>query len=114
MLENTLRILKHKGVCGLLIAFFYMFKANFYRRFLGRRHLKKRIHDYWMYLDTLDQGIGRTLILFGVREEDHRIILHEVLKPGMTVLDIGANIKSPIQFLMRGMGNQTEMTVRIP
>jgi FkbM family methyltransferase len=92
MLENALRILKHKGPGGLTVAVFYLFKANVYRRLLGRRHIKKRIHGYWMYLDTLDRGIGRTLILFGRREEDHRIILQKVLKPGMTVLDIGANI----------------------
>jgi FkbM family methyltransferase len=92
MLSNTLRILKHKGVTGLLVALYYLFKSNIFRRLFGRTHLKKRIFDYWMYLDTLDQGIGRTLILFGCREEDHRIILQKVLKPGMTVLDIGANI----------------------
>jgi FkbM family methyltransferase len=92
MFENTLRILKHKGVSGLVIALYYLAKANLYRRLLGRQHLKKKIFDFWMWLDTMDQGIGRTLILFGRREEDHRIILQKVLKPGMTVLDIGANI----------------------
>jgi FkbM family methyltransferase len=92
MIENTLRILKHKGITGLVIALYYLLKANVYRRILGRQHVKKRIFGFWMYLDTLDQGIGRTLILFGRREEDHRIILQRVLKPGMTVLDIGANI----------------------
>ncbi|MBT6587565.1 MAG: FkbM family methyltransferase [Rhodospirillaceae bacterium] len=92
MLENSLRILKHKGVTGFVIALYYLAKANIYRRLLGQRYLKKKIFNYWMWLDTLDRGIGRTLILFGQREEDHRIILQKVLKPGMTVLDIGANI----------------------
>lgn len=92
MFENTLRILKHKGVSGLTIAVYYLIKANVYRRLFGKQHIKKKIFDFWMWLDTMDQGIGRTLILFGQREEDHRIILQRVLKPGMTVLDIGANI----------------------
>ena len=92
MIENALRIVRHKGIFALIVALYYLAKSNFYRRVLNLRHVKKRIHGYWMYLDTLDRGIGRTLILFGQREEDHRIILHKVLRPGMTVLDIGANI----------------------
>ncbi|MCB1828422.1 MAG: FkbM family methyltransferase, partial [Coxiellaceae bacterium] len=53
---------------------------------------KKRIYNYKMWLDTTDPGISRTLILFGKREIDHKIMLEQALKPGMTVLDIGANI----------------------
>ena len=37
-------------------------------------------------------GISRSLILFGTREVDHKIILERVLEPDMTVFDIGANI----------------------
>jgi len=58
----------------------------------GRRFIKKRIYDYEMYLDLEDRGISRTLLLFGQREMEHKIILERVLKPGMTVLDIGCNI----------------------
>lgn len=45
-----------------------------------------------MYLDLEDRGISRTLLLFGERELEHKIILEKVLKSGMTVLDIGCNI----------------------
>jgi len=45
-----------------------------------------------MFLDVQDKGLSRTLLLFGKRELDHRYILQLVLKPGMTILDIGANI----------------------
>ncbi|GJL54515.1 MAG: hypothetical protein NPIRA02_16470 [Nitrospirales bacterium] len=45
-----------------------------------------------MHLDLKDKGICRSLILFGTREVDHKIILEKVLKHGMKVLDIGANI----------------------
>ena len=45
-----------------------------------------------MYLDPRDKGISRTLLLFGERELDHRIILKKVLSKNMKVFDIGANI----------------------
>ena len=45
-----------------------------------------------MYLDNFDKGISRTLILYGERELEHKLMLERVLKPGMSVLDIGANI----------------------
>ncbi|MEQ8247517.1 MAG: FkbM family methyltransferase [Alphaproteobacteria bacterium] len=45
-----------------------------------------------MFLDVNDRGISRTLLLFGRREEDHRRILNRVLRKGMNVFDIGANI----------------------
>lgn len=112
MLENTLRILRHKGITGLMIALYYLAKANIYRRLLGRRHLKKKIFNFWMWLDTLDQGIGRTLILFGRREEDHRIILQKVLKPGMTVLDIGANI-GYYAMMERGLVGETGRIIAV-
>ena len=45
-----------------------------------------------MFLDPRDKGISRTLLLFGKRELDHKIILEKVLKKNMKVFDIGANI----------------------
>ena len=45
-----------------------------------------------MFLDLQDRGISRTLLLFGERELEHKKMLEEVLEPGMSVLDIGANI----------------------
>jgi FkbM family methyltransferase len=62
------------------------------QRLLGQRFVERRIYDYKMLLDLDDYGISRTLLLFGERELEHKIMLERVLKPGMTVLDIGANI----------------------
>ena len=45
-----------------------------------------------MLLDTHDRGISRTLILFGERELEHRKLLQDIIRPGMTIFDIGANI----------------------
>ena len=61
-------------------------------RAAGRRYFQKRIYDYSMLLDLEDRGISRTLLLFGERELEHKEMLERVLRPGMTVLDIGANI----------------------
>lgn len=59
---------------------------------LGQRFVERQIYSYRMLLDLQDLGISRTLLLFGERELEHKIMLERVLKAGMTVLDIGANI----------------------
>jgi len=45
-----------------------------------------------MVLDLYDNGLSRTLIFFGTRELDHKLVLERELKEGMTLLDLGANI----------------------
>ena len=45
-----------------------------------------------MNLLTNDNGISRSLILFGTREEDKKYILKNILNTNMNVFDIGANI----------------------
>ena len=45
-----------------------------------------------MYLLTNDNGISRSLILFGKREEDKIFILNKIFKKDMNIFDIGANI----------------------
>ena len=45
-----------------------------------------------MYLLTNDNGISRSLILFGKREEDKIYILNKILNENMNIFDIGANI----------------------
>lgn len=61
-------------------------------RVLGRRYLLRRIHDYSMYLDVTDRGLSRSLLLFGTREVDHKVMLERIVRPGMTIFDIGGNI----------------------
>ncbi len=92
MLSSAARVLHHKGIGGFAKAAANRAVMAAYRDVLRAGYMKKRIHDYDMYLDLNDLGISRTLLLFGSREEDHRRILGRVLKPGMTVFDIGANI----------------------
>lgn len=92
MLTSAFVTLKDRGAGILVSAALHLLRANIHRRLLGTRFLERKIHSYRMLLDLEDAGISRSLILFGTREVDHKIILEKVLKPGMTVLDIGANI----------------------
>ncbi len=92
MIISAFRILVHMGPLGLARAIYYQLKITLFRDVLKTRYIKKRIFGRWMYLDTRDRGISRTLLLFGRRERDHKLILEKVIRKGMTVLDIGANI----------------------
>jgi FkbM family methyltransferase len=91
MIANVALVLREKGFKGLAEASYYALLAELGAR-SGRQYLRKRIHGHEMDLDPRDKGISRTLLLFGTREAEHRILLERVLKPGMTVFDIGANI----------------------
>jgi len=45
-----------------------------------------------MYLAIDDMGVSRDLIIRGRREREETRTIQKILKPGMTVVDIGANI----------------------
>ena len=45
-----------------------------------------------MFLDVTDPGICRDLILYGIREEWAIGVMKDLLRPGQTVVDVGANI----------------------
>ena len=85
-------ILKYCGLSGFIAALYYRLLILLYTNNPSKRFIKKSIYNYQLYLDTCDPGISRTLLLFGKRELEHKLMLEKVLKPGMTVLDIGANI----------------------
>lgn len=80
-----------RGLGTMLRAAFRELRAKLQFR-QGQRFVERRIYNYRMLLDLEDRGISRTLLLFGQRELEHKIMLERVLRPGMTVLDIGANI----------------------
>src|SRR5262245_29019565 len=62
------------------------------RYLLGRRYVERPINDFRLVLDGKDPGISRQLIYFGRREAEQKFIIEQVLQPGMTALDVGANI----------------------
>lgn len=45
-----------------------------------------------MYLKIDDPGVSRDLIIRGMREREETRMIQKTLRPGMTVIDIGANI----------------------
>jgi len=62
------------------------------RHLMRRRFIERRIYDYRLLLDGDDPGICRQLIRLGRREAEQRFIVHRTLRPGMRVLDLGANV----------------------
>ena len=84
-------VFQYLGIRGLLVAVYFSLLTTILRS-LGKDTMVRSIHNYRLHLDTHDQGLSRTLFLFGKREIDHYRMLQSTLKPGMNVLDIGANI----------------------
>ena len=66
--------------------------AQAQKSLLRRRYLQRRIHNYLMLLDIKDAGLSRSLLLFRTREVDHKVMMERIIRPGMTVFDIGGNI----------------------
>ena len=82
---------RYLGIRGLAVAVYFAALTTI-ARLLGRKTLVRSVHNYRLHLDTRDRGLSRTLFLFGKREIDHYRMLQSILKPGMNILDIGANI----------------------
>ncbi|MBC7905495.1 MAG: FkbM family methyltransferase [Rhodospirillaceae bacterium] len=114
MLTSAFVTLRDRGPGTLVSAAFNLLWANFHKRVLGKRFLERKIHSYRLLLDLEDAGISRSLILFGTREVDHKIILEKVLKPGMSVLDIGANIGYYVLMELDLIGPQGRMVAVEP
>lgn len=91
LLTTAIGALRTRGSKAVLGAGINLARASVLKS-MGKRYLERRIYNYHMRLDLEDRGISRTLMLFGQRELEHKLILEKVLKQGMTVLDIGANI----------------------
>ena len=58
----------------------------------ARSEIKCRIHHFNFHLNALDAGISRELYIYGVHEPLTTHILMDIVKPGMTVVDVGANL----------------------
>ena len=84
-------IVRYLGPLGLAKAIYFALLTAIARS-VGIKTMKKKVFNYKLYLDTSDRGLSRTLFLFGKREIDHYKMLQDILKPGMHILDIGANI----------------------
>jgi FkbM family methyltransferase len=59
---------------------------------LNKKRLVRKINGYPMLLDFNEPGISEGLMIYGKREVAETELVKEVVKPGMCVLDVGANI----------------------
>ena len=59
---------------------------------LRRRRQQIRVQDFEMYVDLRVPGISRALAVHGVREADKTELMRREVEPGMTCVDLGANI----------------------
>lgn len=67
------------------------------RRFLFERLKPKKIttinvQDFKLMVDPNDKGVAQYLLLYGVFGEYETELVKNLVKPGMTVVDVGANI----------------------
>ena len=85
-------ILINRGFAILIFSIVNLIHLNISKRILIKKLVIKKVNEYKMYLLTSDNGISRSLILFGRREEDKKYILNKILNENMNVCDIGANI----------------------
>ena len=92
LFKNFFITIKTKGFIATLLAIKSFFIILLVNVFSTSVFIKRKIFNYKMYLNPRDKGISRTLLLFGERELDHKIILEKVLKKNMKIFDIGANI----------------------
>jgi FkbM family methyltransferase len=83
---------RERGLGATLVSFAHILRWNFLKRCTGAEVLARKIHGYKMYLSLREPGISETLNMFGGREPEHVWIIDRVLRPGMTVFDIGGNI----------------------
>jgi len=94
ILNKNLNFFRHYGVLGALRL--YVRAAVWYlmhilpKKASGYKQVK--VNDYQMYIDLKDRGISKALFIYGTRENDQMYMIRDILKRGMDVLDIGANI----------------------
>ena len=63
-----------------------------YRMLKPKGYFLIECQDSRMYIDSSDEVIGATLLTQGIWEEYQSELFKDLIKPGMVVIDIGANI----------------------
>ena len=106
--KNIIITLTKRGFLSMLIASYYHLVGTL-MKILNKKFITKKIYNYKMLLDLYDKGISRTLLLFGKRELEHKKMLENIIKPEMTVLDIGANIGYYSLMMLELMGNKGKL-----
>lgn len=92
LINNALLIIQNRGYKAFFSALYYRLLILLNNLVPIKRFIQRKIYNYKMYLDVKDAGISRSLLLHAERELDHKFMLEQVVRPGMTIFDIGANI----------------------
>lgn len=87
-------ILKTVSVIFLVIKRFFReyIPLKFLYLFFKDGKIMKKVQGSKMLLDLNDLGIGRELALYGVHERNSTEEVKRIIKPGMKILEAGANI----------------------
>lgn len=93
---------EHGVFClGRFIIVFLYFLKRFFREYIPLKYLYfissngeivRNIKDNKMVLDLNDLGISRELALYKIHEKNSTKQLEKILRPGMNIVEIGANI----------------------
>lgn len=102
--KNAIKVLKIEGPASFLKKSFDAIAAiikRFFREYLflkfiylrsNKGEIIKKIHGNPMILDLNDLGISRELALYGEHEHNSTNEVKKLVKPGMRILEVGANI----------------------
>lgn len=84
-----------RAVFHFFVSKYFEFKYRLLTDYFNMKHLEtvpRRIHGSKMYLIVNDPGLSRELLLHRTRERLQTSLTKQLLKPGMVVVDIGANL----------------------
>lgn len=95
-IRRVVEISRREGIVNALMSIQRELIGTLRYHFLKRKQPKgyyvRNVQGSKMYLSVEDPGVSRDLIIRGMREREETRIIQKVLKPGMTVIDIGSNI----------------------
>lgn len=79
---------------GLVGSIQQLFQFIYYYSYkiLGLNLKPIKVKEFQLHLSSEDEGISRALSLYGDREQQFGYLLEKLIKPGMNILDIGANL----------------------
>ena len=102
LIEQSIRIIKENGFKGFIVSFKeyyknyppirYHFYFWLYSKIIRSKIIIRNIQGSKMYLNLNDLGLSKHLFFYGIREPECTKIMQKILKKGMNIVDIGANI----------------------